>query len=195
MSDEGSENMAAGTVRLKKPKISPLDQLRSQRNWNLARLNKAFLRPREIRLFDFLTVGTSNKKPEELLQAFKLPVFSCYNLIDVRNNPNSMHTPYWNKNSILQLCKSEGIQYLHRPDLGVPGNIRKLLFSGEMSYEVFFSWYDKNILTQENLQQMAEMIRSNSVAFMCTEIGPTYCHRHRIAIRLEESFGYVSFDL
>jgi uncharacterized protein (DUF488 family) len=182
-------------MKPKRPKTSPMDQLRSQRNWNLTRLNKAYLRPKQRRFFDFLTVGTSNKKPEELLNSFKLPVFSCNCLIDIRNNPNSIHTPYWNKNNISQLCGNQGIHYLHKPNLGVPSNIRKLLFSGQMSEKQFFSWYDNNVLSEENVEEIIELVKNNNVAFMCTEIGPTYCHRHRLALKLEESLGYVSFDI
>ncbi len=195
MSEENAQNRIPDAVKPKKPKISPMDQLRSQRQWNLTRLNKAFLRPKNRRFFDFLTVGTSNKKPEELLSIFKLPIFLCNYLIDIRNNPNSMHTPYWNKNNISQLCKSEEVHYLHKPNLGVPSDIRKLLFSGQMSDEQFFSWYDNNVLTQENVQEIVEHVRNNNVAFMCTEIGPTYCHRHRLALKLEEGFGYISYDI
>jgi uncharacterized protein (DUF488 family) len=180
---------------LKPRKISPLDHLRSQRAWNLERLGKAFLRPKGKRSFDFITVGTSSKRPEELLELLKLPIFSCDYLVDIRNNPNSMHTPYWNKNNISKLCEAKGICYIHKPNLGVPSSIRKLLFSGQMNYEQFFSWYDESVLTQENMQQVVDLVRTSNVSFMCTELGPTYCHRHRVALRLEKSFGYISYDL
>ena len=195
MSDESKENKTHEAMKPKKPKTSSMDQLRSQRNWNLTRLNRAYMRLKERRFFDFLTVGTSNKKPEELLDFFKLPVFSCNYLIDIRNNPNSIHTPYWNKNSVWQLCKSQEIYYLHKPNLGVPSNIRKLFFSGQMSDKQFFSWYDNNVLTEENMQEIVELVENNNVSFMCTEIGPTYCHRPRLALKLEERLGYVSFDI
>jgi uncharacterized protein (DUF488 family) len=191
-----NESIEKRTFELVKPKkMSPLDHMRSQRTWNLERLNKAFLRPKGNRFFDFITVGTSNKRPEELLELFKLPIFSCNYLIDIRNNPNSMHTPYWNKNNISKLCETNGISYIHKPNLGVPSNIRKLLFSGQMNDEQFFSWYDDSVLTQENMQQVVDLVKTSNVSFMCTEIGPTYCHRHRVALRLENCCGYISFDL
>ncbi len=183
-------------IKPQKPKkLSPLEQIKSQRNWNLERLNKAFLRSNPMRFFDFLTVGTSNKKPEELLRVLKFPIFSCNYLVDIRSNPNSRHTPYWNRNNVSELSKHEAIQYIHRPNLGVPSNIRRLLYSGQMNYEQFFSWYDSNVLVPENLQEILEIVRNNNAAFMCTEIGPAFCHRHRIALKLEETLGYISFDL
>lgn len=182
-------------VKVKIKAISPLQQVRDQAKWNLERLNKAFTRRDSKRFFDFLTVGTGNKKPEELLTLLRLPVFSCNQLIDVRNNPYSMHTPYWNKGPVSELCKAAGIIYVHEPNLGVPSNIRKLTYSGQMTSDQFFSWYDSSILSESNVERMGETVRNNNVAYMCTEIGPSYCHRHRIALKLEEKFGYVSFDL
>lgn len=181
---------------ISKPKpISPQEHFRSQREWNLIRLNKAFLRNHVSRFFDFLTLGTSNKKPEMLVDMLKLDIFSCNWLIDVRNNPNSIHTPYWNKNNVSQVCAARGIGYQHEPSLGVPSNIRKMLYSGVMSYKQFFEWYDNNILVGRNLDKIKEVTRNSMVAFMCTEIGPDYCHRHRIALKLESDLDYISYDL
>lgn len=182
-------------TKSKVPKrISPLKQVQDQMKWNLERLNRAFARCNSKRFFDFLTVGTSNKKPEELMHLLKLPVFSCNHLVDVRNNPFSVHTPYWNKTPVSELCKVAGITYVHEPNLGVPSNIRKLLFSGQMTNDQLFSWYDNNVLVESNMEKIVQQIRDNNVAFMCTEIGPSYCHRHRIALKLE-NLGYISFDL
>lgn len=179
-----------------KPKaISLGEQLKSQRTWNVERLDRAFSRKRSGRVFDFLTAGTGNKRPEELVAMMVTPVFSCYCLVDVRNNPNSRHTPYWDKNRISQLLAKRGIEYIHVPDLGVPSEIRKRLRSGEMSYDQFFSWYDGNILSSAKFEEVAELAKRRVVTLLCTEVGPTYCHRHRIALKLESKLGYVSFDL
>ena len=190
--------MIDSTFQSKTPKpkvISPLEHFRSQREWNIERLNRAFARKGHSRFFDFLTVGTSNKKPESLIYMLKLGVFSCDWLIDVRSNPNSIHAPFWNKSNVSQLCATKGINYLHRPLLGVPSNIRKRLHSGEMTYQQFFEWYDTNVLVGKNLEEVIELTKNSVIAFMCTEIGPNYCHRHRIALRLESEFGYISYDL
>jgi hypothetical protein len=45
------------------------------------------------------------------------------------------------------------------------------------------------------LREVVDLARTKSVSFMCTELGPTYCHRHRLALRLESNLGYVSYDL
>ena len=195
MSDNKKDAKPTESIKLKPKRISPFEHIRSQRKWNLERLNRAFMRRNFKRFFDFFTVGTSNKKPWELLNLFKLPVFSCNLLIDIRSNPYSRHAPDWNKNNLSELCKVKDIGYVHMPNLGTPSAIRKLLYSGQMTYEQFFLWYDANILLQKNLEEIVEIVRNNNAAFLCTEIGPTYCHRHRIALKLEENLGYVSFDL
>jgi hypothetical protein len=170
-------------------------QLRNQRKWNEDRLNRAFLRNRPTRFFDFLTAGTSNRRPEELVDTMKREVFSCKRLVDVRSNPNSRHTPYWNKNQISNLLRDRGIDYLHKPELGVPTSIRKQLNSGSISYTEFFSWYDSNVLSQASLDEVANLVQNSSLVFLCTEVGPEFCHRHRIALKLESLFGYISYDL
>lgn len=191
-----SEDKIHQIAQAPKPlKVSSLEHVKSQRKWNLERLNKAFLRGNQKRFFDFLTLGTGNKKPAELIELLKLPIFSCNYLVDIRSNPNSRHTPYWNRNNISELCRAASITYVHRPNLGVPSNVRRLLYSGQMSYEQFFSWYDTTILNKANLEEVAEIIKDKNSAFMCTEIGPKFCHRHRLALKLEESHGYISFDL
>jgi uncharacterized protein (DUF488 family) len=172
-----------------------LEHLRSQRKWNLERLDKASRRDGKMRFFDFLTVGTSGKRPEDLIAVRSLSTFRFTHLVDIRDNPNSVHTPYWNKASIAQFFEKEGVRYLHYPDLGVPAAIRKQLFSGEMSREEFFAWYDRNVLHMEKVQQIADLVKDNYVVLLCTELGPTYCHRHRLALKLESAYGYISYDL
>lgn len=171
------------------------EQLRSQRAWNIDRLNRAFMRTRNSRFFDFFTTGTSNRRPEELVDILRRDVFSCKCLVDVRNNPNSRHTPYWNKSNISKLLEDKGVTYLHRPELGVPTDIRKQLYTGVMSHGEFFSWYDSYVLSSANFDEITKLVKDFRATFLCTEVGPEYCHRHRIALKLESEFGYISYDL
>ena len=183
-------------IKPTKPKPVLLSvQLSSQRLWNLERLNRAYLRTRSNRFFDFLTAGTNNKRPEELVDVLKREIFSCKYLVDVRSNPNSRHTPYWNRSSISKLFEEKGIAYLHKPELGVPTEIRRQIHSGKMSYQKFFAWYDGNVLSPPKMEEISGLVKHSVVTFLCTEVGPTYCHRHRIALKLEAENQYISFDL
>ncbi len=179
-----------------KPKPIPLSEhLRSQRAWDIERLNRTFIRKRSGKPFDFLTSGTSNKRPQEFLDIIRKPIFSTLCVVDVRNNPNSQHTPQWNKKNISSFLGQNSVDYLHRPDLGVPSEIRRALYAGKLSYTEFFSWYDKNVLAKSRIDELEALVKEKSVVFLCTEVGPTYCHRHRIAEALERDRGYISFDV
>ena len=183
---------STSTLGIIKPKPIALgENLRSQRNWNIERLDRSFNRLGSTnRFFDFLTTGTSNKRPDELVSILKKRIFSCNRVIDVRNNPNSRHTPAWNKKSVLELFGTSGIEYLHSR-FGVPREIRQKLYSGEMSVRSVLLWYDANVLEVAKLDAVAEMVKGSMVVFLCTEVSPLYCHRHRIALRLESDFGYI----
>jgi hypothetical protein len=182
--------------KTKKKEISPLEHIRSQRKWNLDRI--AYLISKNgltIPLFNFVTVGSSGKDPIELMEILKNPIFSTSLFVDVRKDPLSRYTPNWNKNKLQETCISYNIEYVHRPDFGVPTPIRKDLIAEKMNYAQFFEWYDANVLTPSHVGELIELIKFKNPAFLCTEIGPTYCHRHRIALRLERDFNMVGYDI
>lgn len=176
----------------KKKEVSPLVQLAGQREWNLQRLAKLVSSGRPA--FDFTTTGSSGKSPETLLNLLSLPVFKTSLVVDIRANPSSQHTPLWNKSSVQVMVKGRGLDYIHRPDLGVPREIRNQLVQGLMSYPAFFEWYDTNVATEAAIGGLRELIPRHPL-FLCTELGLTYCHRHRLALAMEKRFDLISFDV
>ena len=176
----------------KKKAISPLVQLAGQREWNLQRLAKLVSSGRPA--FDFTTAGSSGKSPEVLLNLLALPVFKTGLVIDIRANPSSQHTPLWNKPSVQSIVKGRGLDYIHRPDLGVPREIRNQLVHELMSYPAFFEWYDSHVATEAAVESLREFLPRRPL-FLCTELGLTYCHRHRLALAVEKRFDMVSFDV
>lgn len=176
----------------KKKEISPLVQLAGQREWNLQRLTKLVSSGRPA--FDFTTAGSSGKTPEVLLNLLALPVFKTGLVVDIRANPSSQHTPLWNKTSIQSLVRGCGLEYVHRPDLGVPREVRNQLVGEHPSYSAFFEWYDSHVATDLAVEGLRELIPRRPL-FLCTELGPTYCHRHRLALAVEKRFNLVSFDV
>lgn len=175
-----------------KREISPLVQLAGQREWNLQRLAKIVSSGRPT--FDFTTAGSSGKSPEVLLNLLSLPVFKTGLVVDIRANPSSQHTPLWNKPSVQAIVKGCGLDYIHRPDLGVPREIRNQLVHGLMSYPAFFEWYDAHVATEAAVEGLRELITRHPL-FLCTELGLTYCHRHRLALAVEKRFDMISFDV
>jgi hypothetical protein len=187
------ESIVKKTIK-KEPTV--LEQVRSQRKWNLDRLDTAlsridFCHP----LFDFTTIGSSGKYLDETIEQLKRPYFSTDLFVDVRVNPFSRYTPKWNKNAVQELCSVNGIEYIHKPEYGVPKQIRDKLYAGIIDYKVFFELYDNTVLTLSNMTELYKLIENRHPSFLCTELGPIFCHRHRIALRLESDFNFIGFDL
>jgi uncharacterized protein (DUF488 family) len=173
-----------------------LAQATEQGKWNIERLNRAYSKKGLDRpLFDFVTVGSSGKRPEEVIGALRLPVFGCDVLVDVRFTPYNQYVPTWNENNLKALSKATGLEYVHRPELGVPKEVRDEIKNGKMSDGQFYEWYDKVVLTGTQADYLKEVVKKHRPAFLCTELGPVFCHRHRIAVFLERELGLVGYDV
>jgi uncharacterized protein (DUF488 family) len=104
-----------------------------------------------------------------------------------------MYKPEFNKDNLSQKLKQNNIDYFHLPDWGIEKEFREDLNTLE-DYEKLWKWYDKNIVI--NVGKSSEPWDYDGPwAFMCTELDPTKCHRHRIAKQLEEEFQTKSMDL
>ena len=68
-------------------------------------------------------------------------------LLDVRNNPVSRRYGF-HKTTLDRLCKSLDIEYLHRPELGIPPVLRQTL-NTQADYEALFTKYEASVLTDE----------------------------------------------
>lgn len=156
-------------------------QIKNKQAWNEARQKDAA---------DFFTIGYSGRTIDQFLDALKDTGVIC--LIDVRANPVSMYKPDFSKNNLKRHLESCEIIYLHAPDLGVPRDIRsKALTSGDRND--IWRWYDECVTPTLSLHRFFNMA-DHPVAFMCTELDPTTCHRHRICLALEKN-GLNSFDV
>jgi uncharacterized protein (DUF488 family) len=175
-----------------KKEVSPLVQAVAQMDWNLGRLQRLVAARKDS--FDFATAGSSGRRPDDLLAALAAPVFRSRMLVDIRAEPTSRHTPDWNQRSIEERARARRIEYVHRPELGVPSEIRRRLATGDLSYGELFEWYDRHVVSGANLEALRPMMTEHPV-FLCTELSPTFCHRNRLAAALERAFGLLSFDI
>ena len=182
----------AAKIKASKKEVSLLVQSVAQRSWNIDRIFRLTSSKRAC--FDFTTAGSSGRDPTSLLDLMKSPLFDSRLIVDIRASPFSQHTPSWNRPTLSSLASSEGIEYLHMPDLGVFSDMRKKLASGELSHEELFDWYDRNVATDQRLVELGTLVRRRPL-FLCTEHGPTYCHRHRLALAFERKYGLVSYDI
>ncbi|HZQ92453.1 MAG TPA: DUF488 domain-containing protein [Terriglobales bacterium] len=142
---------------------------------------------------DFFTLGYSGRKTHEIIEALKS--FGVRTLIDIRQNPVSMYRPELSKRNIATLLEEHGIAYVHLPQLGVPRDIRaKAIEAG--TRDVIWEWYDDNVVESFFGRNLHFFINGfeHPVALMCTEMDPKECHRHRVALALEE-LGMRGFDI
>jgi ParB/RepB/Spo0J family partition protein len=159
--------------------------------------------------YDFYTIGYGYSEVNEFIQRLKIKGIKT--LVDVRANPRSQWTTEYNKDILERSLKKAGIAYVHTPELGVPKDRREMLETEE-DYQELWKWYDKNVLSHKVNDERASASNPNErelvwsfknakatwgehpIAFMCRELDPTKCHRHRIAKALEEH-GKTSLDL
>ncbi len=110
-------------------------------------------------------------------------------LVDVRANPFSMNFAF-TKNRLEVSLKKVGIGYLHFPELGIGGKMRKNLDSNE-DYEKLFRIYREEMLPKnmETVGRVARLGKEKRIALMCFECSKEKCHRGVLAERLEKDFG------
>jgi uncharacterized protein (DUF488 family) len=161
--------------RLPLPTAPVKQQIENKDVWNDTRSREAA---------DFFTIGYSGRSINEIIGALK--AHGVCTLVDIRYNPVSMYRPELSKNNLAQLLTEHGIAYAHLPQFGVPRDIRaKAIETG--TRDVIWEWYDNVVISYlgRNLHFVLNGF-DYPVAFMCTEIDPRECHRHRLALALEE---------
>jgi ParB/RepB/Spo0J family partition protein len=157
-------------------------QIHSKLLWNLARIEEQH---------DLFTVGYGERSVEQLLEVLKARGVST--LVDVRFSPVSQFKPEFSKENLSAALVDGGIQYVHHPHLGVPTEIRREA-ARTADLAPLFSWYDENVIPTlgDGLTILDGL--QGPVAFMCVELDPRKCHRHRIAQALEAR-GLKTYDL
>lgn len=169
---------------LKLPAASTKQQLLGKRLWNeTRRLNTA----------DFFTLGYSGRGIDEIVLALRAA--GVKTVLDIRTHAISMYKPSFSKNNLRTRLHLEDILYEHLPHFGVPRDIRvKAIHQG--SRDVIWNWYDTHVAAVYVGNNLHTFFNSaeHPVAFMCSELDPHECHRHRLSLALER-LGLQSFDL
>jgi uncharacterized protein (DUF488 family) len=120
------------------------------------------------------TIGHSTKRMEQLLDDLKQ--YNIELVIDVRRWPSSKKFPWFNKEGLIDSLNSEGIDYLHFPELG---GFRK---------EGYINFVKSNEFTNA-LNRLIKIINDKIVTILCAELLWFRCHRRYIAQMLVER-GY-----
>jgi ParB family chromosome partitioning protein len=166
--------------RIELPQESIDVQIFNKTVWNLERVGD----------FDFYTIGYEKKTIEQFLELLKKAKIRT--LVDARKNPVSQYKLDFNREKLEETLRKHDIDYVHYPELGVPSEIRRKL--GETGdYNWFFKQYDEKVIPRLDEEIDLETLKY-PIAIMCVELDPTKCHRHRIALALEER-GLRGYDL
>ena len=140
---------------------------------------------------DFYTVGFSGKEIPELVRILRAA--GVTNLVDVRHSRLTPYKPEYNNGVLEAALSADGIEYNHRPDLGVPSELPAHARTYGSKEDVW-SWYDDVVVPKIEQEGPADFVGNlgDTVAFMDADADPTESHRHRIALALErgELRGY-----
>ena len=127
------------------------------------------------------TIGHSTRTLDEFLELLK--TYCVALVVDVRTVPRSRHNPQFNKETLPNTLKPQGIKYIHMPDIG--GLRRPKHDSINLAWKNSgFRGYADYMQTQEftdNLLKIIALARENRLALMCAEALPWRCHRSLIS--------------
>ena len=131
--------------------------------------------------FTAFTIGHSTRSLKEFVSILK--AYDVRVIVDVRTVPRSLHNPQFNKETLPDSLKAQGIRYTHMPELG--GLRRPRPDSANLAWKnKSFRGYADYMQTKEfneNLLKLVTLIQENCLAFMCAEAVPWRCHRSLIA--------------
>ena len=169
---------------LKLPEKTTSEKEQGKLSWNLEHC---------ISNPDFYTIGYSGRGIKDFVDT--LQDAGIATLVDIRFLPVSRFKPEFSKKNLRASLEASGISYIHRPDWGVPRDIRATSI-GKQTRDDIWNWYDSNILpnvVKDNLDKFLNSME-HPIALMCVEYDPTECHRHRLFLGLER-LGLRGCDL
>ncbi|MBI4337484.1 MAG: DUF488 domain-containing protein [Chloroflexi bacterium] len=166
------------------PTPSKAVQKRNKSAWN---------HERDLSRADFFTIGYEGTRIEEFVRTLKATGVAT--VVDIRHGAVSIHKPEFSKGHLQQVLGSYGVDYIHRPELGVPRDIRAKA-AGKVDRRSIWEWYDHEVVPQFVGRSLHVFMNwaDHPVALMCVEADPTLCHRHRLTVALERR-GLRSYDL
>jgi uncharacterized protein (DUF488 family) len=127
------------------------------------------------------TIGHSTRTLNEFLELLK--AYGVSLVLDVRTVPRSRHNPQFNKETLPNTLKQEGVKYIHMAGIG--GLRRPTRDSVNLAWKnISFRGYADFMQTKdftENLLKLIALARENCLAVMCAEALPWRCHRNLIS--------------
>ena len=116
-------------------------------------------------------------------------------VIDVRANPVARRYGF-HRSTLDRNLKSVDIEYLHIPELGIPGEDRADL-STAADYDRLFVHYECSILPKQKnaVARVAALQQEKATALLCMEADPAQCHRSRLGRVVAAETGLTMQDL
>lgn len=127
------------------------------------------------------TIGHGTRLLDEFWEILKS--FAVDLVVDVRTIPRSRHNPQFNKETLPESLKHQGIGYIHQSGLG---GLRKThpdsLNTGwrNAAFRGFADYMQSNEF-ESNLNDLLETTSGKTAVLMCAETLPWHCHRSLIA--------------
>jgi uncharacterized protein (DUF488 family) len=134
------------------------------------------------------SIGYEGKSIDEYLN--QLIQAQIQVLVDVRYMPLSRKYGF-SKLKLADYVQKLGMQYLHLPELGIPGQYRKNLQT-QADYDLLFSQYYQKVLTETQAiqQEIIQQIETHQrIALTCFEQNICQCHRKPLAESVAEIGG------
>jgi len=130
------------------------------------------------------TAGYEGQQVDEFLDMLMRK--GIQRLLDVRNNPVSRRYGF-HKTTLNRLCGFVDIEYVHRPELGIPPVLRQHLKT-QADYESLFAKYEAVVLVDQAamVEEVSQLVRTKPTVFVCMESDPQMCHRTRLANAVSE---------
>lgn len=170
--------------RLKEKGITQAPEIRQEKRW--------------LENDTIFTIGYSGKDFDEFLELLKENDVEV--LIDTRKSNESQYKPEFSGKVLKRQLEQEGIEYIHREDLGVPYVVQEPYKQRVISDQCFGNWYKWHVKESQDIdvEEFVEDIKNQGkTAVMCMETHAEpkgdqkhYCHRHFLAeMLLENGFG------
>ena len=105
-------------------------------------------------------------------------------VIDVRSNPVSRKFGFA-RSSMSSIAGKLGLDYSHRPALGIPSAKRRGVESSA-EFRQLFGYYERQILTakRDEINEVAGLMKETPSVLVCVEKEPVDCHRSRLATQV-----------
>jgi uncharacterized protein (DUF488 family) len=131
------------------------------------------------------TIGHSTRRLEEFTALLQARGIEC--VADVRTLPKSRHNPQFNRDTLPEALRAQGICYVHLPELGGLRHPKRNSPNGGWRNASFrgFADYMQTPDFAYALERLIELAGQKRLAIMCAEAVPWRCHRSLIADALE----------